>query len=194
MIRQDKVEEHRLALSHDLVGNKSMWMRPTCWTISPFRTRRWSSYLGREVRERLVEVLETSHSQNMRWSSSSRRSPEVLRRQPRTRAPRKRGIRYLTTSPNGVASFALKASGRPQLGANSRGLAHAGEGIASSSPGGGIGVLTADACRSDVNLSDEVADLKTFESVMPSFPDRPRIPLTSPAARARTATTNTWRL
>lgn len=37
--------------------------------------------------------------------------------------------------------------------------------------GGGIGVLTADACEKyGVNLSDEVADLKkTFESVMPSF-------------------------
>ncbi len=37
--------------------------------------------------------------------------------------------------------------------------------------GGGIGVLTADACEKyGVNLSDEVADLKrTFEDVMPSF-------------------------
>jgi acetate---CoA ligase (ADP-forming) len=37
--------------------------------------------------------------------------------------------------------------------------------------GGGIGVLTADACEKyGVNLSDDVADLrKTFESVMPSF-------------------------
>ncbi len=37
--------------------------------------------------------------------------------------------------------------------------------------GGGIGVLTADACEKyGVNLSDEIADLKkTFEDVMPSF-------------------------
>ncbi len=37
--------------------------------------------------------------------------------------------------------------------------------------GGGIGVLTADACEKyGVNLSDDVADLKkTFESIMPSF-------------------------
>jgi len=37
--------------------------------------------------------------------------------------------------------------------------------------GGGIGVLTADACEKyDVNLSDDVGDLKkTFESVVPSF-------------------------
>ncbi|MBN1856961.1 MAG: acetate--CoA ligase family protein, partial [Dehalococcoidia bacterium] len=37
--------------------------------------------------------------------------------------------------------------------------------------GGGIGVLTADACEKyGVNLSDDVADLKkTFEGVMPSF-------------------------
>ena len=37
--------------------------------------------------------------------------------------------------------------------------------------GGGIGVLTADACEKyGVNLSDDVADLKkTFEAVMPSF-------------------------
>ncbi|MBE9505934.1 MAG: CoA-binding protein, partial [Chloroflexi bacterium] len=46
-----------------------------------------------------------------------------------------------------------------------------GEDVVVITNGGGIGVLTADACEKyGVNLSDDVADLKrSFESVMPSF-------------------------